>query len=101
MGLPSCFIAVDIQSGFIGEHTAEIPIAIRQFCSDMPVTHRIFTRFINPGEGGSFIEILGWSKLQEIREIVLAPEVESCATMVLDKWSYSPFVKTGLEQNVF
>ncbi len=95
--MPSCLIAVDIQSGFIDEHTAQIPMAIRQFCIHAPIEHRIFTRFINPGEGGPFIEILGWPQLQENREIVLAPEIDDCPTLVVDKYSYSPFIDTKLE----
>ncbi len=56
MALPSCLIAVDVQAGFIAPATASIPLAIREFCERNPIEHRIFTRFVNPGNGGSFVD---------------------------------------------
>jgi nicotinamidase-related amidase len=100
MDLPSCLIAVDLQSGFIGTTTASIPLAVQAFCERNPIRHRIFTRFVNPGAGGPFLEILGWSRFQEDREIALAPEVASLPTLVVDKCSYSPFVDTKLEETL-
>lgn len=98
--MPSCLIAVDIQSGFIDTTTASIPPAVRRFCERNPIRHRIFTRFVNPGIGGPFVEILEWPRLQEQREIALAPEIEDLPTLVVDKCSYSPFVDTKLEDTL-
>lgn len=95
--IPSCLIAVDIQVGFIGPSTAEIPAQIRAFCEVVPVEHRIFTRFINPGTGGPFVDFLDWHRLQDGNETALAPEVADLPTLLIDKHSYSPFAHPGLE----
>ena len=96
--MPSCLIAVDVQSGFINAATSSIPQAVRKFCDRNQIEHRIFTRFVNPGAGGPFVEILGWSRLQDEQEIALASEVDGLPTLVLDKNTYSPFVDTNLEE---
>ncbi|WP_419917898.1 cysteine hydrolase family protein [Candidatus Poriferisocius sp.] len=100
MVLPSCLIAVDIQTGFINPATALIPSAVREFCEQNPIEHRIFTRFVNPGADGPFMKILGWSRFQEECETTLHPEVNSLPTLVLDKFTYSPFVDTKLEDTL-
>ncbi len=100
MLVPSCFIAVDVQVGFMSAATASIPSAIQQFCERNHVEHRIFTRFINPGSGGPFVDILGWSRLQQEPEVTLASEVASLPTLVVDKFTYSPFVDTKLEDTL-
>lgn len=92
MDAPSCLLAVDIQQGFINAATAKIPLAVRKFCDRVHIQHRIFTRFINPGESGQFVKILGWDRLQGEPEISLAPEVDELPTLVVDKRSYSPFM---------
>lgn len=100
MAPPSCLLVVDVQSGFICPPTAPIPAAVRAFCDKRSFDHRVFTRFINPGAGGSFIEILGWPHLQDESEISLAPEVADLPTLVIDKHAYSPFVDTKLEDRL-
>lgn len=100
MSLPTCLIVVDVQSGFICSVTAPIPAAVSAFCKENSFEHRIFTRFINPGNGGPFVKILGWSHLQNEEEIALAPEVADLPTVIVDKHTYSPFVDTKLEDRL-
>lgn len=97
MEAPSCLLVVDVQSGFISSATASIPSAVRAFCESTPFKHRIFTRFNNPGVGGPFVKILKWRRLSHDSETALAPEVADLPTLVIDKYAYSPFVDTKLE----
>ena len=100
MGIPSCLLVVDVQSGFISPASASIPSALRAFCESTPFEHRIFTRFINPGSGGPFVDILNWPRLRQDGEIALALEVADLPTLVIDKYTYSPFVDTKLEDTL-
>ena len=100
MTLPSCILVVDVQNGFICPATATIPAAVRSFCDNNKFEHRIFTRFINPGNGGPFVNVLGWPRLQDEDEIALAPEVADLPTLIVDKYTYSPFVDTKLEDRL-
>lgn len=97
MLLPSCVLVVDVQNGFISPATAELPAAIRQFLKTTQFQHRIFTRFINPGAGSMFVEVLNWKQMQSGTEIAISPELEDLPTLVVDKHTYSPFLNTELE----
>ena len=95
---PSCLLAIDVQHGFICPGTEAVPSAVRSLCERVPFEHRIFTRWINPGAGGPFVEILDYHGFQgDSPEIPLVPEVADLATLVIDKYTYCPFVGTGLE----
>lgn len=93
---PRTLVAVDIQAGFTAPSTEHVPPAVRSLCASVRIEHRIFTRFVNPGPGGPFAELLGWHKLQSPHETALAPEVEALATAVVEKHGYSPFFDTAL-----
>ena len=96
MTTPTCLIVVDVQNGFICPATATLPQRIRTFLEQRHFDHRIFTRFINPGEGSRFVNVFNWSSLQSDEEIALASEVATLPTLVVDKHTFSPVVKTDL-----
>ena len=98
---PSCLLAIDVQAGFVCPATEAVPAAVRSLCERVAFEHRIFTRWINPGAGGPFVEILDYHGFQgDSPEIPLAPEVADLATLVVDKYTYSPFVGTSLESTL-
>ena len=95
---PSCLLAIDVQFGFVGPGTEAVPSAVRSLCERVDFEHRIFTRWINEGPGGPFVEFLDYHGFQgDAPEIPLVPEVADLATMVVDKHTYCPFVGTGLD----
>ena len=98
---PSCLLAIDVQFGFVDPATEAVPAAVRSLCERVAFEHRIFTRWINPGAGGPFVEILDYHGFQgDAPEIPLVPEVADLATLVIDKYGYSPFVGTSLESTL-
>ena len=98
---PSCLLVVDVQHGFICPATEAVPAAVRSLCERVHFEHRILTRWINAGAGGPFVEILDYHGFQGgAPEIPLVPEVADLATLVIDKYGYSPFVDTSLESTL-
>lgn len=98
---PSCLLAIDVQFGFVGPATEAVPTAVRSLCERVAFEHRILTRWINPGAGGPFVEILDYHGFQgDAPEIPLVPEVADLATLIVDKYTYSPFVGTSLEDTL-
>lgn len=92
-------IIVDIQNGFINDYTKDIPVKIKDFLDKYSITHKIFTRFINPGPDGPFEQILKWSRFVdtgENSEIEIVDELLDYPTSIIDKCSYSPFKKKTL-----
>lgn len=97
---PTCLIVVDLQNGFITPATVGLPATIHGFLEANQFEHRIFTRFINPGENGPFFKILKWQKLQDDNEVALVPQLADMPTLVVDKHNYSPFLDTKLEREL-
>ena len=98
---PSCLLAIDVQFGFVGPATEAVPAAVRSLCERVAFEHRIFTRWFNPGAGGPFVEFLDYHGFQgDAPETPLVPEVADLATLVVDKFGYSPFVGTTLESTL-
>lgn len=97
MGFPSCLLVVGVQTGYMSAATAGLPAKIRGFCETNQFEHRIFTRFVNPGAGSPFVEILNWKGLQQNAEIALVPELVDLPTLVIDQHGYSPFLDSKLE----
>ena len=98
---PSCLLAIDVQFGFVCPETEAVPSAVRSLCERVPFEHRIFTRWINPGAGGPFVDFLDYHGFQgDSPEIPLAPEVADLATAIVDKYTYCPFVGTSLERTL-
>ena len=95
---PACLLAIDVQFGFVCPETKAVPSAVRSLCERVEFEHRIFTRWINPGPGGPFVDLFDYQGFQgDSPEIPLTPEVADLATMVVDKYTYCPFVGTGLK----
>ena len=98
---PSCLLAIDVQFGFVCPETAAVPDAVRSLCERVEFEHRMFTRWINPGPGGPFVDYLDYHGFQgDAPEIRLVGEVADLATLVVDKYTYSPFVGTDLERTL-
>ena len=98
---PSCLLAIDVQFGFVCPETEAVPSAVRALCERMEFEHRVFTRWINPGPGGPFVDFLDYHGFQgDAPEIPLVPEVADLATTVVDKYTYSPFGGTDLEHTL-
>ncbi|MXZ52669.1 MAG: cysteine hydrolase [Acidimicrobiaceae bacterium] len=98
---PSCLLAIDVQFGFVCAETEAVPSAVRSLCERVAFEHRVFTRWINPGPGGPFVDFLDYHGFQgDAAEIPLTDEVADLATMVVDKYTYSPFVGTDLERSL-
>lgn len=80
-----CVVAVDIQSGFINEHTEHIlPRVERAVSGGLPV---IATRFVNMLP--SYRTELKYYGCTSAEDLVLFPPVSDNAAVVLDKGTYS------------
>ena len=88
---PNTIIVVDVQNGFMTEHTQHLPAAIAAFLEKAGLEHRIFTRFHNPGPGGFYDEQIGWLKMQSAPETNIVPELTDFPTHIIDKDTYSGF----------
>ena len=91
-------VVIDVQNGFLSEHTEGIVERISEFMLNCDFEHRIFTRFLNPGDGDFFDTQMGWDKMQLDPEAAIAyhetdivPELIGMATAVIDKPTYSAF----------
>ncbi len=90
-------IVVDVQKGFLTNSAAkELPQKIKDFLDANSFTHKIFTRFINPGPSGPYEQILDWSRLSGGEEIEIAEELEDYPTLTIDKNAYTPFMENTL-----
>ena len=95
----SALIVVDVQNGFVTEHSAHVVPVIAELVSRWQEAGRdtVFTRYINH-ENSIFERVMGWTKLQHppATDIVaeLRPFAEN-ATAVLDKRIYTLFTDEG------
>lgn len=95
----AALIVVDVQNGFVTEHSAHVVPVIVELVKRWQKAGRdvVFTRYINH-EGSIFERVMGWSKLQESPEIDIVPELQplaSHALAVIDKRIYTMFTDEG------
>lgn len=95
----AALIVVDVQNGFVTEHSAHVVPVILDLVKRWQEAGRdvVFTRYINY-EGSIFERAMGWSKLQVSPEIDIVPELQplvSYAVAVIDKHVYTMFTDEG------
>ena len=93
-------VVVDMQKGFITEHSQHLSAAIAAFLESKEFQHRIFTRFHNPGKDGFYEKHLNWLRLQEPSETDIVPELATYPSLVIDKSTYSGFSTGELEAHI-
>jgi nicotinamidase-related amidase len=83
-------LIVDVQRGFVNEHTAAVPAEIERFLDGRGAEfERIFaSRFVNEQDSG-FRRLIEWDGLTGSPETDLCPEIERFPLEVLDKHVYS------------
>jgi len=89
-----CLLIVDIQKGFISEHTKHILERIDNLVDSQIFDCVIATRFVNK-DNSPYRKFLLWDKLSTEGEIALYKPVEHKACMIVDKYGYS-----GLTQDI-
>lgn len=92
-------IVVDVQNGFVTEHSAPAVPAIARLLQAWKSTGEdlVFTRYLNFNDS-PFERIMGWSKLKESPEIDIVDELQGAieaATAVVDKRIYTLFTDEG------
>lgn len=95
----AALIVVDVQNGFVTEHSAHVVPVIVDLVKRWQEAGRdvVFTRYINH-QNSIFERTMGWSKLQESPEIDIVPELQplaSNAVAVIDKRIYTMFTDEG------
>ena len=95
----SALVVVDVQNGFVTEHSAHVVPIIADLVAQWQATGRdvVFTRYINYA-GSPFERIMGWSKLKDGAEIEIVDELQkyvSLATGCIDKKIYTLFTDEG------
>ena len=97
-GTPA-LIVVDVQNGFVTEHSAHVVPVIVDLVKRWQEAGRdvVFTRYINH-EDSIFERLMGWTKLRESPAIDIVPELQpyvASATAVVDKRIYTLFTDEG------
>jgi nicotinamidase-related amidase len=97
-GVPA-LIVVDVQNGFITEHSAHVvPVIVELVRRWQAAGHDVvFTRYINH-EDSIFERLMGWTKLQHSPAIDIVPDLQPYvegATAVVDKKVYTLFTDEG------
>jgi len=90
-GNGDAIIVCDMQNGFINDLTRHLPSRIAAFLAQKHYKHRVFTRFVNPGEGSFYDQHLNWTKMQLPAETSIVAELEQFPTLVSDRNFYSVF----------
>lgn len=95
----AALVVVDVQNGFVTEHSAHVVPVIVGLVRRWQEASRdvVFTRYINH-QGSIFERAMGWSKLQESPEIDIVSELQpfiAGAIAVIDKRIYTMFTDEG------
>ncbi len=86
-GVESALLIVDVQKGFINEHTKKLPALIEKLQYDYE--HVFILKFINPGYNSRFVKVLKWDKVMkdsEDAELAFKPKEKST---IIEKTTYS------------
>ena len=92
--MTSCLLLIDIQKGFISEHTEHVIPRIEELLKNKRFEHIAATRFIN-SENSPYRRILGWDRLSDGPETDLHPVVCKAADAIFEKDVYTA-VSSGL-----
>ena len=87
-----CLLVLDMQRGFVNEHTEHLPSAITRLCEAHHFGDRLFTAFVNPNDNSLFETVLNWHRFKELHEFGITESLSSLSTFVAYKYAYSPFV---------
>ena len=82
----SVLLIVDVQKGFINDHTRHIPAAVEELQAGYDRT--VATRFVNP-EGSPYRKLIGWPRFEpgsEDTELAFAPRP---GTVMIEKSIYT------------
>lgn len=95
----AALIVVDVQNGFITEHSAHVVPVIVKLVKQWQKAGRdvVFTRYINHKDS-IFERIMGWTKLQKSPAIDIVSELQPfvpSALAVVDKRVYTMFTDEG------
>jgi nicotinamidase-related amidase len=88
-------VVVDVQNGFISEHSQPVVPIIADLVHRWQALHRdvVFTRYLNY-PGSPFERLIGWTKMTDGPETEIVPELlpyVNPQTPVIDKYIYTLF----------
>jgi nicotinamidase-related amidase len=86
--MKSCLMVIDVQNGFISDHTRHVIAPIATLLAQNHFDHTLFTRFQNK-PNSPYQVILNWHRLNGPGEQALVDEIKPYAKCVLDKPIYS------------
>lgn len=86
----TALVVIDMQKGFLNEHTAHLPAKIVELVESRCFGHVLYTQFFN-GRGSPFRRILNWRKFTGDHDAALLDEIAEHAETVLSKGLYSCF----------
>ncbi len=98
-GRKPVLVVVDVQNGFITEHSKHVVPVIADLVRRWQAAAMdiVFTRYLNY-TGSPFERLMGWTRMVTAPETDLAPEVASLVSpraSVVDKYIYSLFTADG------
>ena len=87
--MKKCLVIVDMQNGFINEHTEHLIDKITRYACTGDFSHVVATRYIN-NEDTACYKFEGWKDCMEGTESAeLVPKINEIVTRVFDKDKYS------------
>jgi nicotinamidase-related amidase len=92
-------VVVDVQNGFITEHSQPVVPIIADLVHRWQASHRdvIFTRYLNYPDS-PFERLIGWTKMTDGPETEIVPELlpyVNPQTPIIDKYIYTLFTPEG------
>ncbi|MDH6579500.1 isochorismatase family cysteine hydrolase [Kitasatospora sp. MAP5-34] len=96
----AALIVVDMQNGFLNDHTRHLVPVVADLVDQWTKAGRpvVFTRYLNY-PGSPFERLIHWTRLRDAPETDLAPELHDRAhraAAVIDKPAYSWFTPEGI-----
>lgn len=102
MNTQSALLVIDVQNGFVNEHSRHVVPIIRDLVEQWTRAGHaaLFTRYHNY-EGSPYQRLIGWNGLRSAPQTDLAPELQPYAeaptAKVLDKRTYTALTDEGRE----
>ncbi|MEV0105508.1 isochorismatase family cysteine hydrolase [Nocardia sp. NPDC050799] len=102
MNSQSALVVIDVQNGFVNEHSRHVVPVIRDLARQWTRAGHaaLFTRYHNY-EGSPYQRLIGWNELRNAPQTDLAPELQPIAeaptAKILDKRTYTALTDEGRE----
>src|ERR1700730_1903344 len=85
--MSNCLIVVDVQNGFMSEHTKHIVKRIESLLEQGIFDHTIFTKYYNP-EDSPMRKIMNWHGMSDEEDQDLVDPLKKYSEIIIEKCVY-------------